>query len=172
MTWMDTVGGLLKQYTGQNANTVDAETHFDQVSHSVPSSALGGAVADMFRSTSTPPFAQLAAQMFGNANGAQRASVLNELFSAAGPALPSILGATGLGALVSRLAPGGNITPEAANQVPPDVVQQVAQHVEQHDPSIVDRLGSIYSQHPTLIKTLGSAALAVTPAKLADRTHG
>ena len=171
MGWMDTIGGLLKQYSGQNTNTQDAETHFDQVTDSVPSSALGGAVADMFRSSSTPPFAQLAAQMFGNANGAQKASVLNELLSAAGPALPSILGSAGLGALSSKLAAGGTITPEAADQVPPEVVQAVAQHVEQHDPSIVDRLGSIYSEHPTLIKTLGSAVLAVTLAKLANRTQ-
>jgi len=40
-----------------------------------------------------------------------------------------------------------------------------------HYLSIVDRLGSIYAEHPALIKTLGSAALAVTLAKLANRTN-
>jgi hypothetical protein len=172
MNWMDTIGGLLQQYTGQNANTADAEAHFDQVSNAVPSSALGGAVSDMFRSSNTPPFSQLAAQMFGNANGAQKASVLNELIAAAGPMLPSILGGAGLGALASKLTGGGAVTPEVAEQVSPEAVQQVAQHVEQHDPSIVDRLGSVYSEHPTLIKTLGGAALAVTLAKLAERQRG
>jgi hypothetical protein len=169
---MDTLGGLLKQYTGQNPNPADAEAHFDQVANAVPSSALGGAVADMFRSSSTPPFAQLAAQMFGNANGAQKATVLNELLSAAGPTLPSLLASAGLSALSSNVAGGGTITPETAEQVPPEVVQQMAQHVEKHDPSIVDRLGAIYSEHPGLIKTLGSAVLAVTLAKVANRTQG
>jgi len=169
MSWIDSVGGLLQQYTGQNMNAANVETHFDQVSKLVPSSALGGALADMFRSSDTPPFAQLAAQMFGNANGSQKASVLNELLATAGPALPSILGSAGLGALASQVGAGGTITPEQAEQVSPDVVQQVAQHVEKNDPSIVDRLGSIYAEHPTLIKTLGSAVLAVTLAKVANR---
>ena len=124
----------------------------------------------MFRSSRTPPFAQLTAQMFGNANGEQKASVLNELISAAGPNLPSILSGSGLGALISNLSAGGTITPEAAQQVPPEAVQQMAQHVEQHDPSIVDRLGSVYAEHPTLIKSLGSAVLAITLAKMANRT--
>jgi hypothetical protein len=169
MKWMDTVGGLLKQYSGQNANTAGVESHFDQVAGAAPAPALGGAVADMFRSDSTPPFAQLAAQMFGNANGEQKASVLNELLGNAGPALQSVLGGAGLGALATKVAGGQPVTPEAASQVPPEVVQQMAQHAEQHDPSIVDKLGAVYSQHPGLIKTLGSAALAVTLAKLANR---
>ena len=171
MNWMDSIGGLLQQYAGQNANTADTETHFDQVTNAVPSSALGGALADMFRSSDTPPFAQLAGQLFGNANGTQKASVLNELLAAAGPALPSILGSAGLGALASHITSGGTVTPEAAEQVSPEDVQRMAEHVEQQSPSIIDRLGSIYSEHPTLIKTLGSAALAVTMAKMANRTE-
>ena len=82
----------------------------------------------------------------------------------------SILGSAGLGALASKLPTGGPIAPETAEQVPPQVVEQVAKHVEEQDPSIVDRLGAIYAEHPTLIKTLGSAVLAVTLAKLANRT--
>ena len=128
-------------------------------------------MADMFRSSDTPPFPQLAGQLFAHANGTQKASVLNELLAAAGPALPSILGSAGLGALASHMATsGGQITPEAAEQVSPEAVQHVAAHLEQQSPSIVDRLGAVYSEHPTLIKTLGSAALAVTMAKIANRT--
>ena len=140
MSLMDSLGGLLKQYSGQTGNTTDTEAHFDQVTNAVPSSVLGGALADMFRSTDTPPFAQQAAQMFGNASGSQKASVLNELLSSVGPALPSLLGGAGLGALASKYGAGQAVTPEAAEQIPPEVVQQMAAHVEQHDPSIVDRL--------------------------------
>jgi len=108
--------------------------------------------------------------MFGSSNGTQKANVLNELMSAAGPALTTILGNAGLGALASKLPTSGAITPETAEQVPPQVVEQVAKHVEERDPTIVDRLGAIYAEHPTLVKTLGSAVLAVTLAKLANRT--
>ncbi|HWB86108.1 MAG TPA: hypothetical protein VG675_18335 [Bryobacteraceae bacterium] len=172
MNWMDTVGGLLKQYAAPNASPANAEAHFDEVTRAVPSPALGGALADAFRSSSTPPFAQLAAQMFSNANNTQKASVLNELFASAGAALPSILGSAGLGVLASKLTGGQSVAPEAAAQIPAEAVQQIAQHIEQKDPSIVDRLGALYSQHPTLVKTLGSAVLAVTMAKLANRTEG
>ncbi|MEP6540178.1 MAG: hypothetical protein ABJF23_32925 [Bryobacteraceae bacterium] len=171
MNWMDSVSGLLQQYAGKNVNVADAESHFDQVTNAVPSSSLGSALGDMFRSNDTPPFAQLAGQLFGNSNGAQKSSVLNALLSAAGPNLPSILASAGLGGLASKFASGETVTPEAAEQISPEVIQQVAQHVEQHDPSIVDRLSSIYAEHPTLIKTLGSAVLAVTLAKIANRTQ-
>jgi len=169
---MNALGGLLNQYAGGNANPAAAESHFDQVAAAAPSSALSGAVADMFRSHQTPPFPQLAGQLFGQGNGVQKASVLNTLLEGAGPALASILGGAGLGSLAADAQRGEGVTPEAAQQVPPQVVQQMAEHAEQHDPSIVDRLGSIYSQHPGLIKTLGSAALAVTLAKLAQRQQG
>jgi len=170
VSWMETVGGLLKQYSGQTSQLASTERDFDHVASSVPSSALGSALGDMFRSSHTPPFAQLAAQMFGSSNGTQKANVLNELMSAAGPALTTILGNAGLGALASKLPTSGAITPETAEQVPPQVVEQVAKHVEERDPTIVDRLGAIYAEHPTLVKTLGSAVLAVTLAKLANRT--
>ena len=141
MSWTDAIGGLLKQYSGQNVSAADAETHFDQVTNVVPSSALGPAVSDMLRSSRTPPFAQLAAQMFGSANGAQKASVLNELLSAAGPALPSILSGAGLGGLASNLGAGGTITPEAAQQVPPEVVQQVVCYRKQVEVLLVRGFG-------------------------------
>lgn len=171
MSWMNAIGGLLTQYAGSNADTANAETHFDQVANAAPPATIGGGLADMFRSGNTPPFAELVAQMFGNANGTQKASVLNELLSKTGGNLPSVLASAGLGGLASTVANGGTITPEAASQVPPEAVQQVAQHMEQHDPSIVDRLSSVYAQHPTLIKTLGSGLLAVTLAKIANRSQ-
>ena len=131
MSLLDSLGSLLNQYASQTANTGDTEAHFDQVTNAVPPSVLGGALADMFRSSDTPPFAQQAAQIFGNASGSQKASVLNELLSSLGPALPSLLGSAGLGALASNLTAGRTVTPEAAEEIPPEVVEQMAAHVEQ-----------------------------------------
>ncbi len=45
----------------------------------------------------------------------------------------------------------------------------MAAHAEQHDPGIVDRVGGYYAEHPKLFKTLGSAALAVALAGVANR---
>ena len=42
----------------------------------------------------------------------------------------------------------------------PGDVSVIAAHAEQHDPTIVDRVGSFYAQHPTLVKTRGAVALS------------
>jgi len=135
-------------------------------------------LAAAFRSGQTPPFSQMASQLFGSSNGEQQAGVLNALFGAVGPGLlnqiatgrgGSLLGASALGSLF-----GGDkdITAEQASKVSPEIVKQLAEHAEKTDPSIVDRLSQIYSEHPGLIKTLGGAALTIALAKVAQRQRG
>jgi hypothetical protein len=40
-------------------------------------------------------------------------------------------------------------------------VRQLAEHAEKRDPSVVERAGEFYAQHPTLVQGLGAAALAL-----------
>jgi hypothetical protein len=61
------------------------------------------------------------------------------------------------------------VTPDQAAQVTPEQVEQVATHVEKHDPTVVDKIGGFYSEHPGLVKTLGSAALSIALASIAGR---
>lgn len=170
MGWMNILGGLVQQFAGGQGSPEQAEQHFDQISQAAPPGALASSLADAFRSDQTPAFGQLASQLFGNSNGQQKAGMLNALLAAAGPALMS--GAAG--GLLSRLAGGGQrpLTPQEAEQVSPDVVNQLAAHAEKHDPSVVDQISGFYAQHPTLVKSLGGAVLAVTLAKLANRQQG
>jgi hypothetical protein len=170
MGWMNVLGGLVQQFAGGKASPEQAEQHFDQISQNAPPGALASSLADAFRSDQTPAFGQLASQLFGNSNGQQKASLLNTILAAAGPALMS--GAAG--GLLSRLAGGGHrpLTPQEAEQVSPEVVTQLAASAEKHDPSIVDQVSGFYAEHPTLVKTLGGAVLAVALAKLADRQQG
>jgi hypothetical protein len=182
MDLLGNLGGLLGQLTGGQGNV---EENFDKVSQAVPQSSLAEALGAAFRSDQTPPFAQMAAQMFGGANGSQQASVLNTLLAAAGPAvLGSLMGGGkmgGLGGLLGGLMGGGagpaaatmapQLTEEQAAQVSPEAVQELAQHLEKHDPSIIDKLSSVYAEHPGLIKGLGGAALTIALAKIAEK-HG
>jgi hypothetical protein len=50
----------------------------------------------------------------------------------------------------------------------PEQVQQIAAQAEQHNPGIVDRMGDFYAEHPTLVKTLGGAALAIALGHMAQ----
>jgi hypothetical protein len=61
------------------------------------------------------------------------------------------------------------ITPQQASEISPQQVQDLANHAEQHSPGIFDKLGEFYAQHPQLVKTLGSAALTIALAKMANR---
>lgn len=180
MDWMNQIGGLLQQYTGAQAakapQTVDQD--FDQFTQAAPQTALADGLNAAFRSNETPPFAQMASQLFGRSSGSQRASILNMLISTLGPTLVSQVLARsssgGGGAGLAGLLSGGQkeVTPAQAEQVSPEAVQEIAAQAEQKDGSVIDQLSDFYAQHPTLIKTLGGAALTIALAKVAQRQHG
>ena len=174
MDWMNQLGGLLQQYTGQGQAPQSVHDDFDQVAQAAPQSAIAEGLAEAFRSDQTPPFGQMVAQLFGQSNGQQRAGILNTLIAAAGPTIAAQMlsrgGASGLAGILG----GGQtqVTPEQAAQVSPESVGEIATHAQQQDPSIIDQVSNIYAAHPTLVKTLGGAALAIALARIAQRQQG
>jgi hypothetical protein len=94
--------------------------------------------------------------------------MLNQLIASVGPG--TIAQLAGGGVLASLLGGGAKqLTPEQAQTVSPEVVQQIAAHAKEADPSIVDKASAFYAQHSTLVKTLGGAALSIALAKVAER---
>jgi hypothetical protein len=179
MSWMNEISGLLQQYAGGAALAPDeVHDHFDQVAQAAPQSALISGLTSAFNSSSTPPFENMVGQLFANGNGQQRAGLLNTLLATAGPALLSQAmsrgggGGGGLAGLLGALGGGGSVTPEQAQQIDPDDVQQLAAAAAQHDPSVVERVSGFYAAHPTLVKTLGAAALSLIMAKVAQHGQG
>ena len=179
------LGSLLLQYLGgPAASGQQAESHFDQAAQAAPTDILSAGLAAMFRSDETPAFGQMAGQMFGQANPNQQAGMLNSLIASMGPAvLASLLnkggsggGALGgLGSLLGQLTAGGTaptLTPAQASQLSPEQVQVIAEHAEKADPGIIDQLSNFCAEHATLVKTVGSAALTIALAKMAERARG
>jgi hypothetical protein len=172
MDWMNQIGGLLQQYTGatQPPNSVDDD--FDHVTRHAPPNALAGGLAGAFRSSQTPPFGSMVAQMFAQSSGMQRASLVNTLLAAAGPAVLSQLANRGSApAPVANALQSGRtqLTAEEAAQMPAQFVEEVATHAEQENPSVIDQISDFYSQQPQLVKALGGAALVVLLAKMANQ---
>ena len=169
MGLMDQLSDVLKQYSGGTAQAPsNVNEHFDQVAQAAPQSSVAEGLAAAFRSDQTPAFGQMVSGLFGQSNGEQKAGMLNQLLSSVGPGVLAQL--AGGGALAGLLGGGANsITAQQAQQVSPEVVQQLAAHAEKADPSIVDRASAFYAQHPTLVKTLGGAALSIAMAKVAQR---
>jgi hypothetical protein len=61
------------------------------------------------------------------------------------------------------------ISPAQAAQVTPEQVSLLAAQAQQHDPGVMEKIGTYYAAHPDLVKTLGSVALTVALASIAGR---
>ena len=162
---------ILSQYAGSAQPQADTAAHFDAAAQQASPGALGGALAAMFRSSATPAFGQQIGDLFNRSNPAQQAGLLNQILQSVGP---SALGAAGgvLGGLLGTAGTAGampTITPQQASQLSPADVQAIATHAEQQNPSNIDRAGAFYAEHPTLVKSLGVAALAMTMSHLSNR---
>jgi hypothetical protein len=162
---------ILEQYAGGSppAATADAHQHFDTVAASASRDSLGAGIAQALKSGGGS-FGDSISQLFGNSNGEQRAGILGQLLRTVGPAvLPSIAGGT-----LSRFGQGGattSVSPEEANAVTPSQAGELANAAQQSDPSIIDKAGAFYAQHPTVVKVLGAATLAMAMNHMAKRTQ-
>ena len=166
---LDSLNDILKNYSGgQTQNTANAAQHFDQVAQAGPRNVIAEGLAAAFRSDQTPAFGNLVGKLCGQSSGEQKAGILNQLLASVGP---GVLAQLAGGGALTRLAgtAGQPVTPDQAQGISPEVVQQLATHAEKSDPSIVDKASAFYAQHSSLVKTLGGAALTIALAKVAER---
>lgn len=163
---------ILKQYAD---SPTDTHTDFDAVARQVPPEVLGQGIAEAMRSDRTPSFGTMVGSLFGGSDPQQRAGLLTQLIRAAGPALMSGLGGGALGRIVQGMQGGRDaaqptaVTPGDAAEVTPDQLQEIAAGAEKADPSIFDKVGAYYAQHPEVVKVLGGAALAIALGQMATR---
>lgn len=183
--------------SAQQSPPQQVEQDFDEVSRQADPDMLEHGFNQAFRSDQTPPFGNMMGQMFGQADPGQRAGMLNQLIGALGPAvLGSLLGGRGgmgnmgglgnmggagmggLGGLLGGLLGGGGvsqggtqaqITPQDAEKLSPEEVQELANRAEREHPGIIDQMSRYYAQNPQLFKALGGAALAIALGQIAQR---
>lgn len=184
MDWMNQLSGVLQQYTGAAAAPArtNVQDDYDQIALSAPHGELASGLAAAFRSDKTPDFGEMAAQLFNNSSGQERAGILNTLINAAGPmVLSQVLSRRtssnaggGLSSLIDMLTSGQQteITPEQAERIPAEALQEIAAQAEKKDPSVIDHVSNFYADHPTLVKTLGATALTIALSQIAKRQTG
>jgi hypothetical protein len=189
MDWMKQMGDILDRYGDATPDRPPetVQTDFDVLAQNAPPAAVSDGLSAAFRSDRTPEFAQMASQLFGRASGPQRAGMLNALLATVAPiVLQQILarrqrgpssGAAqggGLGGVLEKILRGDGppkVTPEVAEQVTPQEVEEIAREAEKKDPSVIDRISEIYAQQPQLVKVLGGAALAIALARMAQKRN-
>ena len=164
MGLLDNVIGMLSKYGSGQTPSGDAGAHFQQVAQSVDSGTLAQGIAAAMRSDQTPPFAQLVSQLFASGSAEQKMAMLDTLLSSVPPEQRAQLST-----LIPGLGAGSAPTGAEAAAISPSTVQSLAQHVEQHDSGIVEKMSALYAAHPTLVKTLGSAAMVIAMRKIAER---
>ena len=97
-------------------------------------------------------------------SGDQKMAMINTLLSSMSPDQR-----TQLSALIPGMGATSTVTTAQAAALSPTAVQTLAQHVEQHDGGIVDKMSRLYAAHPTLVKTMGTAAMMIAMRKIAER---
>jgi hypothetical protein len=162
MGLLDDVKNAVGQFTSGGGSAQDLTAKFHQMVGSTDPSVLSQGITAALASNQTPPFAQMVSQLFANGTADQKAGMVNTLLAAATPEMQAKLSALIPGAA------GGAISGGLANALSPDVVHSVATQMEQHNPGVVEKMGSFYSQHPTLVKSLGTAAMVVAMRKIAE----
>jgi hypothetical protein len=171
MSWTDKLGNMLSQYTSGGAAVQpapDVHAHFDEVARAAPASAIAEGLTAAFNSDKTPAFGQMLSTLFNNSTGDQKAGMINHLLSSVSPSiLTQLLSGAGLAGLIG--AGKTQLTADQAQKLPPEVVQQLATHAQNSNPSIVSSVSNFYAQHTELVKTLGGAALTIALAKVAER---
>ena len=155
---------ILNQYANPStAPTSNVSDHFDRVAQQAAPEDLGKGIAAALRSDATPAFGQSVGSMFGQSNPQQQAGLLNQLIQSIGPgALSGVAGGV-LGRVLGSVMGAGTptITPAQASQLTPGDVSAIATHAQSQDDSVVDKIGGFYAEHPTLVKSLGAAAMAI-----------
>jgi hypothetical protein len=160
MGWADAIRDLLQSSggagtaSGQAPAVPNPEQTYQQAAQQAPPNVVGAGLAEAFRSNQTPSFPEMVSTLFTHSNPDQRAGLLSKLLGAAGPGALS-------GPLSSIFGSNSQVTPQQASQVPPQAVQQLAQHAQNGNPSIVDEIGGFYSQHPQVVQALGGLALSI-----------
>jgi len=159
---------ILERYAGQAAGAAPPDTHadFSTVASQAPPDALGSGIADALRGGQAGSFASAIEQLFANSDRQQRTGLLAQLVQAAGPALLSSFAG---GALSHLAQPGVPVQPADTDALTPAQAGELASAAHANDPGIVDRVGAFYSQHPTVVKALGAAALAFAMNRMARR---
>jgi hypothetical protein len=158
---------IVQQARSGNASETDLQRAYDQVAQTSPGSVQQG-IAEAFRSEQTPEFPQMVTNLFGRSDPNQKSGLLNMLLGKLNPmerkeALGPVAETTG--------AVSGQVSPSEAEQIQPPQVASLATHAQRKDPSIMDQAASFYAQHPTLVKGLGAAALAILVSKAAQTRH-
>jgi len=166
MNFTDLVTGLAEKIGGDAPGLSEAASATLDKAAPADSSTLTSAITSTMQASETPAFSQITGHLFGNGDASQKAAMLNALLGGGAPGVLSKLSG-----LIPGFSANSPVTAEQAQAISPEAVTQIAAHAEQHDPSILEEMSSLYAAHPTIVKTLGTGAMMVALREFGKRTE-
>lgn len=164
MALFDQLGGLLSNVMGGNLSEQETHDHYDQIAQSVPPQTLGNVIGPALASLGAGEVQQRVANSATQMSPDQRGNIVQSLlggFGSSGLNIGSLLGQLGVNPAVAT-------NPQAAS---PDDVAKLATHAQTTNPGLFQDAMSIYSQHPTLVKALGTMVIAKIASQLSQGMH-
>jgi hypothetical protein len=163
MSFMDQIGSILNQYqSGATPDHSRAAEHYDEIARNVPPNVLASTIGPALSGLDSQHLEQKIAQSAQAMTPEQRGSFLQNILGglAAGTA------GGGLPALLNRIGASPNIASNPAQASPEDVAK-VTTYAKENQPDVFHRAMGFYAQHPTLVKVLGTLAIASIAKNLA-----
>ena len=154
MGFLDQISGVLEQYSsGAAVSREQAHADYDKIAANVPPNVLGSIIG--------PALSSLGANEV-------ETRIRNSASAMAPPArgefLEKLLSALrGAGGNPSTVLSKAGVDPSVAQQpqsATPDVVARVATELHNSHPDSFNAAMAFYNEHPTLVKVLGTAAIA------------
>jgi hypothetical protein len=154
MGFFDQISGVLEQYTSQTqVPREQAHQDYDKIAATVPPNVLGSVIGPALSSLGAGEVEQRIRNSAEQMGPSTRSQFLQKLLNAIG---------SGGGNTASVLSQVG-VDPSLAQQperASADDVARVAAQVHQSHPDGFNRAMEFYTAHPTLVKVLGTMAIA------------
>ncbi|MDB5034626.1 MAG: hypothetical protein JWQ98_1867 [Chlorobi bacterium] len=162
---MDQIGGLIGQYVNGGGATTreEARDHYDQIAGAVPEGVLGSVIGPALSELGSDQVRERVYNSATEMTPQQRGGLLGSLLgglSSSGIDLSSLLGKLGISHNVAD-------NPETAS---PEDVAKVAAHAQENNPGVFQQAMGFYAKHPTLVKILGTMAIASIAKRLSSAT--
>jgi hypothetical protein len=161
--------GLVNKLGQMLGDATKGNLDLEKLSKSSPQDLTQG-IMQAFRSDQTPPFGEMASQLFSKADPQQKSGLLNTILGAIGPNALGQLGADqgGLRNILNSLQTG-RVSPEQAEQVSPQEFGRLADQAEKQNPTVIERISQFVSQNPGMLKSLGGTAVALVTSKFTGK---
>ena len=161
MALLDQLSGLLGNVLGGNLSEQEVHSHYDQIAQAVPPQQLGAAIGPALSGLDTQEVQQRVTNSASQMSPLQKGGLMGSLLGA--------LGSSGgnVGSILGNLGIDQSVASNPQNASPEDI-GKLAAHAKATDSGVFQQAMSFYSDHPTLVKAMGTLVIAQVARHLAN----